>query len=187
MTIRSILTCDFGGPRDNAGNSLRRTSSPVNWSIDSVPEMLSDLRDTFYASKISVGLAAVQIGILKRMFIANPNKSETAEELLAINPIVLDARGSNEKMMESCMSIPNRRGPVKRRTKVTLQYSDELGNSHQREFVDFFARIVLHEMDHLDGVLCLDHVGDPSLVQTVDFFDETNYPAGSVDGSLPME
>lgn len=183
MTISSILTCDFGSGTDNQNNKLRQVSTPVDFDSDDVTKIVSDLRDTLYASSISVGLAAVQIGVLKRVFVANPTKSDRGNELLAINPVLVDVAGAREKMKESCMSVPNRRGPVRRKTRLTLRYSDEAGAEHERVFTDFVARVIQHEMDHLDGILCLDHVEDRMLIEEVDFLTPENYPLPPTSGS----
>lgn len=175
MSIKSIRTISI----DQLGKAdafVRRISNPVDFLADDVPRLVSDLRDTFYASKISVGLAAIQIGVERRLFIANPDKGKAEQELLAINPTILDSAGSKDKKFESCMSVPNWRSQVKRRDRLTLRYQLPSGEELDQQFSGFFARIIFHEMDHLDGVLCHDHAENKAAVEEFHFQTDENYP-----------
>lgn len=157
------------------GAAVRRTSIPVNFGEDDVQQMVADLRDTFRSSPIAVGLAAIQIGIDRRLFIANVTRDDDSQELIAINPVILEERGSKDKKFESCMSVPNWRSTVKRRDVVRIEFTDESGVSRQEEFRGFMARVILHEVDHLDGVLCHDRAEDGSDLQAFHFETPENY------------
>lgn len=136
-----------------------------------ISEMKKTLDATF--DPVGVGLAAPQVGILKRLFLAKP-KDKT---IVFINPEILEASGeeipsftnspkieakkpkaSRKKLLEGCLSIPNIWGNVSRKKEVKLKYQDEKGNVYVENIKGFLSIIVQHELDHLDGVLFTKHV-----------------------------
>ena len=114
-------------------------------------QILDDMLETMKAAE-GVGLAAPQIGLMKRYAICQMESNEIVE---LINPVVLAASGE-AVMNEGCLSVPKKYLPVKRPTYLKLRYQNRKGETVEREFRDFDARVCCHEMDHLDGILFYD-------------------------------
>ena len=156
--------------------TLRLSSEPVDWDNDAVADILNDLIDTFRASKISVGLAAIQIGVPKRIFVMNTNKDDPSGEFIFINPRIISASGPNEISYESCMSMPNLKGKVRRKKKIVIEYFDTDRVKRVGHFSGFPARVIQHEMGHLDGILCLDRIEGDKGIESADYQTSDNYP-----------
>lgn len=141
---------------------LRRISKPVGKIDKKTLNLIQDLRDTLSVQKDpeGVGLAAPQIGKNIRIFLISYKNTER----IVINPEVLETRDTRyqipdtkkSEIMEGCLSLPNFYGPLERPNYVKIKYLDESGEEKVEEFKDFFAQIVLHEIDHLDGILFID-------------------------------
>ncbi|MFI5241357.1 MAG: peptide deformylase [Microgenomates group bacterium] len=156
--IRKIL--QSGDP------TLRAKSKNVAKVDKKTLGIIRDLEDTLETQKTpeGVGLAAPQIGKNVRIFLADYNKFKR----IVINPEVLEvsnkteAKGKKKKtkneILEGCLSLPYYYGPLKRANKVTLKYLNEKGEEIVEDFLDFNAQIVLHEIDHLDGILFVDRL-----------------------------
>ena len=124
-------------------------------------QLVDDMFETMYDAK-GVGLAAPQIGELKRVFIVDTTftddeEGETGEKRVLINPEILDTSGE-QLGEEGCLSIPGFREKVRRPYKVKVRARDVKGDTFEMEGRDLMARAVLHENDHLDGVLFLKHL-----------------------------
>jgi peptide deformylase len=145
MTIRSIHL--LGSP------VLREKSEDVAEIDDSVKELLRDLLDTMYADD-GLGLAANQIGVARQVAVV-----VTGEEppLYLINPRLLESDGKT-KEEEGCLSLPDLFAEVPRPARVVVETLDMDGNTIRVEAEDIKARAILHEMDHLNGVLFIDHL-----------------------------
>jgi len=117
--------------------------------------LFDDMIETMYAED-GVGLAAPQIGVSKQIFIASPTVTP-GEEFVFVNPEILDAVG-RELGMEGCLSLPGISGEIPRAKKIKFRAQDRQGKPVEMEVKDFFARIIQHEMDHLNGVLLIDRV-----------------------------
>ncbi len=115
--------------------------------------LLKDMADTMYKAE-GVGLAAPQVGILRRVVVVDvsPDRSGLRE---MVNPVIVERDGS-QTGREGCLSVPERQGVVTRPMKVKVQYQDRHGNLMELETEGFEARAVCHELDHLDGVLYVD-------------------------------
>lgn len=129
---------------------LREKAKPIAKINESVHKLLDDLRDTMYSNK-GVGLAAPQIGVLKRAIVVDAG--EGLIEL--INPEILEASGK-EADLEGCLSIPGVLGEVERAASVVVQGLDREGREIKVQANGFCARALQHEIDHLDGVLFID-------------------------------
>ena len=103
-----------------------------------------------------VGLAAPQVGISKRILIASPTIKE-GEEFVIVNPEIYESSG-RQLGPEGCLSFPGINGEVERAKKIRVRFLDRYGKPQDIEAKDFFARIIQHEMDHLNGVLLIDRV-----------------------------
>jgi peptide deformylase len=117
--------------------------------------LFNDMIQTMHVED-GVGLAAPQIGVSKRILIACPTVTK-GEEYVIVNPEILESSG-REIGPEGCLSLPGVRGEVARAKRIKLRYQDRQGNIKTEDLKDFFARIVQHEMDHLEGVLLIDRV-----------------------------
>jgi len=149
--IRPVLR--MGDPR------LWQKSSPVeNFNTRELDELLVDMRDTM-AQLNGAGLAAPQIGVPLRVVIfgvtENPRYPdiEPVPDTVLINPVLTPLSGEEEEGWEGCLSVPGMRGWVPRFKKLRYAGYDERGRRFQREVEGFHARVVQHEVDHLDGVL----------------------------------
>jgi peptide deformylase len=156
-------------------HALRAVSLPVDFARDDIGSLSCDLRDTFYSMKISVGLAAPQIGERKRALVINLDKENRTKELLIINPTVRSVGGDPITKSESCMSIPNWRGPVERLSEVSVGYYNESGAHQELTARGFLARVLMHEIDHLNGVLYTDYISDLDILEAIDFYNPENY------------
>lgn len=117
--------------------------------------LLKDLADTMYKAE-GVGLAAPQVGILRRVAVVDV--SEEQNELLEmVNPEIVAFEGS-QTGREGCLSVPGRQAIVTRPMKVTLHAQDRDGSPYELEAEGFMARAICHELDHLDGGIYLDHM-----------------------------
>lgn len=141
--------------------SLRKISKKVEKIDKKILSLIQDLKDTLEAQKDpeGVGLAAPQIGKNFRIFAINHKDVKK----IFINPEVLEIKNlsgvkkpKSDDILEGCLSLPNYYGPVKRPGYVKIEYMDEYGKIQTEEFVNLFAQIILHEVDHLNGILFVD-------------------------------
>ena len=161
MAVKKILTLS------RHEKLLRTKSEPIKRITKQVKQLAQDIRDTIMANP-AVGLAAVQIGVLLRMFGArigyyNADGTVAAEAdsilpQIFINPELLSVSEETERDFDACMSIPGMMGYTQRAKRLTLRWLDENGVRHEREFSAWDARMILHEYDHLEGVLFLDRL-----------------------------
>ncbi|MBQ7036451.1 MAG: peptide deformylase [Clostridia bacterium] len=131
---------------------LRKKSRPVENFDEKLHNLLDDMAETMYASD-GVGLAAPQVGILRRVVVIDVREGEGIIEM--INPEILSSSGSQTDA-EGCLSVPEYIGVVTRPDTLTFRAFDRNGNAFTKTATGFFARAVCHELDHLDGVLFVD-------------------------------
>jgi peptide deformylase len=131
---------------------LRKKSKPVKTFDESLWNLLEDMTESMYKNH-GMGLAAVQVGVLKRVVVMEVNGAFFE----MINPEIISQKGMVEDE-EACLSVPNKRGIVPRPEEVTVRFMDRFGYSMTITGEDNFARCVCHELDHLDGVLYVDKV-----------------------------
>ena len=132
---------------------LRMKSRPVEAVNDKIQELLNDMAETMYASKIGGGLAACQVGILKRVVVIDMGQGL----LKLVNPRIISARGQQE-VIEGCLSLPNRWGKLIRPKQVQVQALNEYGQEVTLTGEGDLAKCFCHELDHLDGILFIDKV-----------------------------
>jgi peptide deformylase len=144
---------------------LRRKSKPVTVVDKKILKLVQDLRDTLSIQKEpeGVGLAAPQIGKNLRVFIANYKGFDRVvinPEILKIEKIATktNIKKSKKEILEGCLSLPYYYGPLKRAPKITIKYLNEKGEEVTETFEGFNAQIIMHEIDHLEGVLFVDHL-----------------------------
>jgi peptide deformylase len=131
---------------------LRKKSRRVDKVDERILTLIEDMIETMYDAD-GVGLAAPQVGILRRVAVIDVGEGIVK----LINPEIVSFEGG-EIEEEGCLSIPNRREPVKRPEKVTVKALDETGNEITIEGSGLFARALCHEIDHLEGILFIDKV-----------------------------
>lgn len=140
-------------------NILRQVSTEVILFDDVFQKEVDDLIESFEYGLRSVGLAAPQIGIFKRFAVINPLKKDgNKDHLIIINPKILYEEDIESVYLEGCASLKNYKGNVIRRCNIKISYQDRFGDLKEMEAKDFVGRIILHEMDHLDGILYIDRM-----------------------------
>lgn len=145
--------------------SLRQKSKPIGKIDKKTKDLIKDLWDTLEVQKDpeGVGLAAPQIGKNVRLFVASYKdfrKVVINPEIISISESKTKNRmaKSNREILEGCLSLPNYYGPLKRAKSVKIKYLNENGQEVVETFEGFNAQIILHEIDHLEGVLFLDRL-----------------------------
>ena len=147
MSIRNII---------KIGNAtLRKKSKPVTSFDEDLSTLLDDMKKTMIEKK-GVGIAAVQVGVLRRAIIIEVDENEYLE---LINPEILKTKGS-VKDSEGCLSIPDFYCDVKRPKYVQVKSFDRKGREFTFDAKDYLARCVCHEIDHLDGILFVDYTDE---------------------------
>ena len=147
MALRKIVT--------DEDPLLRKVSRQVGSPNDRTRALLDDMIDTLRDAE-GVGLAAPQVGILRRIFIINIGIEEDREEFVEfIDPVILEMKGEQDGA-EGCLSVPGRQGNVKRPNEVTVEATDRKGNRFKYTGTGLMARCLCHEYDHLDGILYVD-------------------------------
>ena len=147
MALRTIVT--EGDP------ILRKKCRPVDEVSDRIRMILDDMVDTMRDAQ-GVGLAAPQVGIMRRMFVAEPDPEADPKAVYCfVNPEILSAEGEEEGE-EACLSVPEMYGRVLRPSRITIAGLDREGNRQEHAFEGFAARVMCHEYDHLEGILYSD-------------------------------
>lgn len=150
MALRPIITAP--DPR------LRKTSQPVQTIDDSVHTLMADMLETMYAAP-GVGLSAIQVGVAQRIVVIDTAKDpDPPAPLRLINPEIIWQAEDTGPFEEGCLSFPDQFEEVERSAAVHVQYLDASGESRVIEAEGLQAIALQHEIDHLDGVLLVDHV-----------------------------
>lgn len=140
---------------------LRSKSAPVERMDSDFQRFLDDLLETMYAAP-GVGLAAIQVGVPRRVFAADVTFKESEEKdrnpLFFINPEIVTSSDDRSTYEEGCLSIPDYYAEVERPAKVRIRYLDREGNALETEAEGLLAVVVQHEFDHLNGTLFIDHI-----------------------------
>jgi peptide deformylase len=155
MAIRQIV--EVPDPR------LRQISSPVEEVTDEIRELVSDMFETMYAAP-GIGLAAIQVGVPKRVLVID--LQEPAEEdgepvrdpHVFINPEILEHSDQDVPYTEGCLSVPDQFAEVDRPDRIRARWLDLDGKVREEEIEGLLATCLQHEMDHLNGVLFIDHL-----------------------------
>jgi len=135
---------------------LRQVSQPVTEITEEIRAQILALFPAMYEDN-GIGLAAPQVGWHARIFVVNVS-GEPQDELAFVNPEITDRSGGMWSFEEGCLSLPGIRGKVKRERNITLRGTDLDGNPIELEADGLVARCILHEYDHLDGVLFIDRL-----------------------------
>lgn len=139
--------------------TLRHRSKPIQRVDAQLKELIDEMFEIMYEFR-GVGLAANQVNLPIRLFIANPSgDKEEGTEMVFINPVINKAKGTAEAE-EGCLSLPGINAQVKRNKTLHINAYDISGREVNAEVDGFLARIIQHEVDHLDGVLFIDRLAD---------------------------
>lgn len=138
--------------RQDGDPVLRKKAKHVPEITEKVLILIEDMIDTMYESN-GVGLAAPQVGILKRIVVIDIGDGP----IIMINPEIMESKGEQEEV-EGCLSVPGLSGLVKRPAKVKVKYTDEQGEEKTLVGKELLAVACCHELDHLDGILFTDKV-----------------------------
>jgi peptide deformylase len=150
MSLRPILI--HPEPR------LRKVAAPVERVDESIRTLAEDMLATMYEAP-GIGLAATQIGVMKRVFVMDcAEKDEPPQPMVLINPEIVAASAETATCEEGCLSIPDVFEDVTRPARVTMRWTALDGAVHQREFADRWAVCAQHELDHLNGRLFIDYL-----------------------------
>jgi peptide deformylase len=132
---------------------LTKVSAPVESHGPELVDLAENMFETMYAFE-GVGLAAPQVGLAMRLFVLH---EPDGRKMCLVNPEILEREGE-ESGQEGCLSLPEIYIQVPRATRIGVRAQDVHGETHEFEAHDFLARIIQHELDHLDGVIFLDRV-----------------------------
>ena len=155
MAIRPII--EAPDPR------LRVKSTPVEGVDDDLRTLIADMFETMYEAP-GIGLAAIQVGVPKRVLVIDLQEEEDADgqpirkPLVFINPELTDPSEDLNIYNEGCLSVPDQYAEVERPAAIHARWLDEKGVQHEEAITGMLATCLQHEMDHLEGILFIDHL-----------------------------
>ena len=150
MAIRSIIT--------EPNKLLRQVSKPVNKVGKEEQKLMKDMLETMYAAN-GIGLAAIQVGIPKRIIVMDICKEENKKEpRYFVNPIIKNKDPLKVTYEEGCLSVPNQFADIDRPNKCEVEYLDYNGQKQLLKAEGLLATCIQHEMDHLEGILFIDYL-----------------------------
>ena len=150
MAIRPILTAP--DPR------LKTVSEAVSAVTDELRALMDDMLETMYAAP-GIGLAAIQVGVPKRVIVMDlARDGEDANPQYFVNPVILEASETTKPYEEGCLSVPEMYEFVERPAEARIRYLDYEGQEQTIEAEGMLAVCLQHEMDHLNGILFIDHL-----------------------------
>lgn len=135
---------------------LRQRATEVPGVTAEIRQLIADMFDTMYAEE-GIGLAAPQIGESVRVIVVDPHE-EGVEPFALINPKIIEHSDDTDRAEEGCLSIPGLREVVERAISVVVEGLDREGNPKRMEAEGLVARILQHEVDHIDGIVFIDRV-----------------------------
>ena len=137
---------------------LRRTAEKVTTFDSGLEKIARQMLDTMYTLR-GVGLAAPQVGLTTALLVLNPtgDPTDTEEELVLVNPEIV-SRKRLEWGEEGCLSFPDIHADIERHRDIELRYMDLRGEAREMLASEFLARVILHEIDHLQGILFIDRL-----------------------------
>ena len=150
MAVKTILT--------EPNQTLRQVSSPVNKIGKEEQQLMDDMLETMYAAN-GIGLAAIQIGVPKRIIVMDISKEENKKEpRYFVNPVIINKDKLKNTYEEGCLSVPNQFAEIDRSSKCEVEYLDYNGEKKSLKAEGLLATCVQHEMDHLEGILFIDYL-----------------------------
>lgn len=142
---------------------LREVSEPVEAVTDELRALIADMFETMYAAP-GIGLAAIQVGVPKRVLVIDLQEPEeeggepVRRPMVFINPEILEKSETVQPYTEGCLSVPDQYAEVERPDRIRARWLDADGNGHEEELDGLLAVCLQHEMDHLEGILFIDYL-----------------------------
>ena len=150
MSVKKILT--------EPNKLLRQISKPVENVGDKERALMDDMLDTMYAA-LGIGLAAIQIGIPKRIIVMDISRDENKKEpMYFVNPVIKSKNKNKSKYEEGCLSVPDQFAEIERPNECEVEYLDYTGKKKLLKADGLLATCIQHEMDHLEGILFIDYL-----------------------------
>ena len=150
MSVKPILT--------EPNKLLRKISESVESVGDEERRLMDDMLDTMYAAP-GIGLAAIQIGVPKRIIVMDISRDEDKKEpRYFVNPVIKNKNSETSKYEEGCLSVPDQFAEIERPNKCEVEYLDYNGKKQLLKADGLLATCIQHEMDHLEGVLFIDYL-----------------------------
>ena len=150
MAVKKILT--------EPNKILRQISHPVEKVGDEERELMRDMLETMYSAN-GIGLAAIQIGIPKRIIVMDLSKEENKKlPMYFVNPVIAEKNNEKTTYEEGCLSVPNQFAEIDRPSKCQVEYLDFNGNKQSLQAEGLLATCIQHEIDHLEGILFIDYL-----------------------------
>ena len=152
MTVRKILT--------EPDPILRQKSQPVDKFDDLTRKLMDDMLETMYLAP-GIGLAAIQIGVPKRIIVLDISKDpEKKEPIYFVNPVIVSTSKNNITYEEGCLSVPGQFAEIDRPDRCHVKYLDYNGNYKEFKSEGLLATCIQHEIDHLEGILFIDYLSN---------------------------
>ena len=150
MALKTILT--------EPNKLLRQISQPVERVGDVERELMNDMLETMYVAN-GIGLAAIQIGVPKRIIVMDLSKEENKKiPMYFVNPLIVKKNEEKTIYEEGCLSVPNQFAEIQRSSKCEIEYLDFNGDKQYLEAEGLLATCIQHEIDHLEGILFIDYL-----------------------------
>jgi len=150
MTVKTILT--------EPNKILRQVSLPVEKVGKEEKQLMDDMLETMYDAK-GIGLAAIQIGVPKRIIVMDiGNRDKEKEPMFFVNPVIKNKNSEHSTYEEGCLSVPNQFAEVNRPSTCEIEFLDYNGNKKILSASGLLATCIQHEMDHLEGILFIDYL-----------------------------
>ncbi|WP_415308513.1 peptide deformylase [Candidatus Pelagibacter sp. Uisw_099_02] len=150
MSVKTILT--------EPNKLLRQVSKPVDSVSDKERELMDDMLDTMYDAP-GIGLAAIQIGVPKRIIVMDVSRDEDKKKpMYFVNPVIKNKNKEKAKYEEGCLSVPDQFAEIERPNACEIEYLDYHGKKQLLKADGLLATCIQHEMDHLEGILFIDYL-----------------------------
>ena len=150
MTVKQILT--------EPDKLLRQISKPVEQVGDEERALMNDMLDTMYEAP-GIGLAAIQIGVPKRIIVMDISSDKNKKEpMYFVNPVIKNINKDKSKYEEGCLSVPDQFAEIERPNACKIEYLDYFGKKKLLKADGLLATCIQHEMDHLEGILFIDYL-----------------------------
>ena len=172
MTIKTIIT--------EPNKILRQKSKNVVSVGRDEQQLMDDMLETMYAAN-GIGLAAIQIGIPKRIIVMDISKSdENKKPMFFVNPIIKNKDKELSTYEEGCLSVPNYFAEIERPKKCDVEFLDYNGNKKVLNAEGLFATCIQHEMDHLEGILFIDYLSKLKKTMIIKKLSKQNAKPGRI-------
>ena len=150
MSVKQILT--------EPNKLLRQISKPIEEVGEEERKLMDDMLDTMYAAP-GIGLAAIQIGVPKRILVIDISRDENKKEpMYFVNPVIKKKNKDKSKYEEGCLSVPDQFAEIERPNSCEVEYLDYEGKKQLLKADGLLATCIQHEMDHLEGILFIDYL-----------------------------